>query len=72
MLLNKGGQPITKKILAMTLSMALFSVFSTGVLAADKIQNSEIKNGKISMPNAQKKMLYADKCETEIGSDCIL
>ena len=105
-----------KKILLTILCLILsLSAFSTAVLAADKIQNSEIKyeihngdklisltntpiiygdnyylplretlnafgindiqwdNGKIkiSMPHSQKKDLYADKCEIEIGSDCI-
>lgn len=102
-------------IMIMCLIISLFA-FSTAALAADKIQNSEIKyeiyngdklislintpiiyddnyylplretlnafgindiqwdNGKIkiSMPHSQKKIPYADKCEIEIGSDCIL
>lgn len=107
-----------KNIMAGIISCAMIipTAFSTGVLAADKIQNSEIKyeiyngdklislthppiiyddnyylplretlnafgiddiqwnNGKIkiSMPHSQKKIPYADKCEIEIGNDCIL
>ncbi len=107
-----------KNIVAGVIACAMIipTAFSTAALAADKIQNSEIKyeiyngdklislintpiiyddnyylplretlnafgindiqwdNGKIkiSMPHSQKKIPYADKCEIEIGSDCIL